>query len=143
MIRRGTYSIVARDRQSGELGVAVQSHWFGVGPIVAWARAGVGAVATQSIAEPAFGPRLLDRVAAGERPEAALTAVLGDDAQARYRQVAVIDAAGSVAVHTGPDCIAFAGDAAGDGFSVQANMMASPDVWPAMATAFVPSRRQR
>ena len=136
MIRRGTYSIVARDPQSGELGVAVQSHWFGVGPIVAWARAGVGAVATQSIAEPAFGPRLLDRVAAGERPEAALTAVLGDDAQARYRQVAVIDAAGSVAVHTGPDCIAFAGDAAGDGFSVQANMMASPDVWPAMATAF-------
>lgn len=139
MIRRGTYSIVARDPQTGELGVAVQSHWFGVGPIVAWARPGVGAVATQSIAEPAFGPRILDLIAAGSAPGAALAAVLGADPQAAYRQVAVVDASGTVAAHTGGGCIAFAGDEHGDGFSVQANMMASPEVWPAMARAFTES----
>ena len=136
MIRRGTYSIVARDPRTGELGVAVQSHWFGVGPIVAWARAGVGAVATQSIAEPAFGPQLLDRLTAGQAPAAALAAVLAADPQAAYRQVAVVGASGAVAVHTGERCIAFAGDARGDQFSVQANMMASDRVWPAMAAAF-------
>lgn len=136
MLRRGTYSIVARDPGTGALGVAVQSHWFGVGPIVAWARAGVGAVATQSIAEPAFGPGLLDRVQAGAAPAAALAAVLAADPQAAYRQVAVVGAGGDVAVHTGVRCIAFAGDARGEQFSVQANMMASPQVWPAMAGAF-------
>jgi uncharacterized Ntn-hydrolase superfamily protein len=131
-----TYSLVARDPRTGDLGVAVQSHWFSVGPIVPWARPGVGAVATQSIAEPAYGPRLLDRLAAGEAPRAALDALLAEDAQARFRQVAVIDVRGRVAVHTGDGCIAFAGDAAGEGFSAQANMMASPEVWPAMAHAF-------
>lgn len=135
-MRRGTYSIVARDPGTGELGVAVQSHWFAVGQVVPWARAGVGVVATQSIAEPAYGPRLLDRLAAGERPADALAAELAGDAQAAYRQVAVVDAAGAVAVHTGERCIAFAGAARGDGFSAQANMMASPQVWPAMARAF-------
>ena len=136
MIRRGTYSIVARDPVTGELGVAVQSHWFNVGEIVAWARAGVGAVATQSIAEPAYGTRLLERLAAGEAPDAALFAELAADPQAAYRQVAVVGAGGAVAVYTGERCIAFAGDACGDGFSVQANMMASAGVWPAMAAAF-------
>lgn len=136
MIRRGTYSIVARDPRTGELGVAVQSHWFGVGPIVSWARAGVGAVATQSIAEPAFGPQLLDRLEAGQQPAAALAEVLAADPQAGFRQVAVVGASGAVAVHTGERCIAFAGDAVGEQFSVQANMMASPRVWPAMAAAF-------
>jgi uncharacterized Ntn-hydrolase superfamily protein len=136
MVRRGTYSIVARCPRTGELGVAVQSHWFGVGPIVPWARPGVGAVATQSVAEPAFGPRLLDALAEGAEPAAALRALLEADGAARFRQVAVVDAQGRVAVHTGEGCIAFAGDQAGDGFSAQANMMASPDVWPAMAQAF-------
>jgi uncharacterized Ntn-hydrolase superfamily protein len=131
-----TYSIVAFDPGTGQVGAAVQSHWFGVGPIVPWARPGVGAVATQSIAEPAYGPRLLDRLQAGEAPADALAALLADDELAAFRQVAVVDAKGRVAVHTGDRCIAFAGHEAGDGFSVQANMMASPEVWPAMAQAF-------
>ncbi len=135
-MRRGTYSIVAHDPATGDLGVAVQSHWFAVGPIVPWARPGVGAVATQSIAEPAYGPRLLDRLAAGELPHDALAAELATDPQAPYRQVALVDASGRVAAHTGARCIAFAGDERGDGFSAQANMMAGPEVWPAMAHAF-------
>jgi uncharacterized Ntn-hydrolase superfamily protein len=138
MVRRGTYSIVARDPQTGELGAAVQSHWFSVGSIVTWARPGVGAVCTQSIAEPGYGPRLLDALEAGAEPAGALRGLLSDDGAAEYRQVAVIGALGSgpPAVHTGPGCIAFAGHAAGADFSAQANMMASEAVWPAMAEAF-------
>jgi uncharacterized Ntn-hydrolase superfamily protein len=131
-----TYSVVARDPATGDLGVAVQSHWFSVGSIVSWARPGVGAVATQSIAEPAYGPRLLDRLATGERPRAALDAELAADERARFRQVAAVDAAGHVAVHTGDSCIPFAGHVEGDGFGAQANMMATEEVWPAMARAF-------
>jgi uncharacterized Ntn-hydrolase superfamily protein len=131
-----TYSLVARDPESGELGVAVQSHWFSVGSIVAWARAGVGAVATQSVAEPAYGPRLLERLAGGESVDAALAAELAADEVERFRQVAVVDGAGEVAVHTGEGCIAHAGHQRGNGFSAQANMMDSPAVWPAMAAAF-------
>jgi uncharacterized Ntn-hydrolase superfamily protein len=136
MVRRGTYSIVARDPQTGELGVAVQSHWFAVGPIVPWVRAGVGAVATQSIAEPAYGPRALGALAAGARARQALDELVGDDELARFRQVAVADAHGNVAAHTGEGCIAYAGQHQGHEFSVQANMMSSPEVWPAMAHAF-------
>jgi uncharacterized Ntn-hydrolase superfamily protein len=136
MIRHGTYSIAARDAVTGELGVAVQSHWFAVGPMVPWVRAGVGAVATQSIAEPAYGPRALDRLAAGDGARAALEALARDDELARFRQVAVVDAGGEVAAHTGDGCIAHAGDQTGEQFSVQANMMASTAVWPAMAAAF-------
>ena len=134
--RRGTYSIVARDDATGELGVAVQSHWFSVGSIVSWAAPGVGAVATQSLVDPAYGPRMLDRLAAGQRPDAALDDLLRADDGARVRQVAAVDRDGAVAVHTGEGCIAYAGDTGGDGFSVQANMMASPEVWPAMAEAY-------
>jgi uncharacterized Ntn-hydrolase superfamily protein len=135
-VRRGTYSIVARDPGTGDLGVAVQSHWFSVGSIVSWAEAGTGAVATQSVAEPAYGPRLLDRLRSGEPPAEALEALLDMDQQARFRQVAVVDIAGRVAAHTGEGCIPFAGDLQGDGFIAQANLMASPGVWPAMARAF-------
>jgi uncharacterized Ntn-hydrolase superfamily protein len=135
-VRRGTYSIVARDPGTAELGVAVQSHWFSVGSIVSWALPGIGAVATQSIAEPAYGPRLLDRLRNGESPGNALQALLDADEQERFRQVAVVDANGGVVVHTGTGCIPHAGAAQGDGFSAQANMMASPEVWPAMAEAF-------
>jgi uncharacterized Ntn-hydrolase superfamily protein len=135
-MRRGTYSIVARDPQTGEVGVAVQSHWFSVGPIVPWVRGGVGAVATQAIAEPAYGPRLLDALAQGAGAREALAALLAGDEQARFRQVAVVDARGEVAVHTGERCIAYAGDRAGEHYSAQANMMGSPDVWPAMARAY-------
>jgi uncharacterized Ntn-hydrolase superfamily protein len=136
MVRRGTYSIVARDPDTGELGVAVQSHWFSVGSIVTWARPGVGAVATQSIAEPAYGPRLLDALAGGAAPGDALRALLAADEAAAFRQVAVIGADGPPATHSGSGCIAHAGHATGDDFSVQANMMASETVWPAMAEAF-------
>jgi uncharacterized Ntn-hydrolase superfamily protein len=131
-----TYSIVARDPETGELGVAVQSHWFSVGSIVSWAEPAVGAVATQSIAEPAYGPRLLERLAAGAQPNAALEGLVGEDDSARFRQVAVVDATGAVAAHTGDGCIPEAGHLEGDGWSVQANMMASAVVWPAMAEAF-------
>src|SRR3954470_23338463 len=136
MPRWGTYSIVARDPRSGELGVAVQSHWFAVGPIVPWVRAGVGAVATQSIAEPAYGPRALDGLAAGARARQALDDLVGDDELARFRQVAVVDAHGNAAAYTGEGCIAHAGHQEGHEFSAQANMMGSPEVWPAMAHAF-------
>lgn len=136
VIRRGTYSIVARDPRTGELGAAVQSHWFAVGPVVPWVRPGVGAVCTQSVAEKAFGPRLLDRLEAGEAPREALDALLAADPAARFRQVAVVDAHGAVATHTGDGCIPFAGHVVADGFSVQANMMASEAVWPAMLDAF-------
>jgi uncharacterized Ntn-hydrolase superfamily protein len=135
-VHRGTYSIVARDPGTGELGVAVQSHWFSVGSVVSWAEPGVGAVATQSIAEPAYGPRLLDRLRQGESPGNALQALLDADEQERFRQVAAVDVNGGVAVHTGIGCIPHAGDAQGEGFSAQANMMASREIWPAMAEAF-------
>src|SRR3954453_6129504 len=92
MWRTGTYSIVARDPESGELGVAVQSHWFSVGSVVSWARTGVGAVATQSVAEVASGPRTVARLAAGEDAQSARRAELDADASARVRQVAVVDA---------------------------------------------------
>jgi uncharacterized Ntn-hydrolase superfamily protein len=134
--RRGTYSIVAHCPETGEVGAAVQSHWFSVGSIVSWARAGVGAVCTQSIAEPAYGPRLLDALAGGAAPQAALDELLAADEQAVFRQVAVVDASGRAAVHTGDRCIDHAGHVAGDGWTVQANMMASDRVWSSMAEAF-------
>ena len=135
-MRRGTYSIVARDPRTGELGVAVQSHWFSVGSVVSAARAGIGAVASQSIVEPAYRERLLDRIEAGERPADALRGLLAEDEVEGFRQVAVIDARGEVAVHTGDGCIEHAGDRQGQDYSAQANMMASPGVWPAMGDAF-------
>jgi uncharacterized Ntn-hydrolase superfamily protein len=128
--------MVARDPATGELGVAVQSHWFSVGSIVTWGRPGVGAVASQAMAEAAYGPRLLDRLAVGESPAAALDAEIGADDGARLRQVAVVGAGGEVAAFTGEACIPFAGDVQGDGYSAQANLMASAGVWPAMAAAF-------
>src|SRR4051794_20562326 len=137
-MRKGTYSIVARDATTGDLGVAVHSHWFSVGSVVSWARAGVGAVATQSVAEPAYGPRALDALEGPEAPgaEQALRTLLAADELARVRQVAVVDAAGAIAVHTGEDCIPHAGHVAGDGFSCQANMMGEPGVPEAMAEGF-------
>jgi uncharacterized Ntn-hydrolase superfamily protein len=131
-----TYSMVARDPATGELGVAVQSHWFSVGSVVTWGRPGIGAVATQSMAEPAYGPRLLDRLAGGESPAIALEAEIGTDEGARLRQVALVGAGGEVAAFTGEGCIPFAGDVQGEGYSAQANLMASGEVWPAMAAAF-------
>jgi uncharacterized Ntn-hydrolase superfamily protein len=134
--RHGTYSIVARDPATGEVGVAVQSHWFSVGPLCAWARAGVGAVATQSVVEPAYGPDALDLLGDGTGAEQALGELLAADPLAAVRQVAVIDTRGGVATHTGEGCIAEAGHVAGEHWSCQANMMARPTVPAAMSEAF-------
>ncbi len=131
-----TYSIVARDSVSGQLGVAVQSHWFSVGPIVPWARPGVGAVATQSLVDPAYGPLGLELMATGKTAQEALTALLAADADAAVRQVAMVDAEGNVAVHTGERAIAAAGHQAGALYSVQAYLMDRDSVWPAMAKAY-------
>jgi len=131
-----TYSIVARDRDTGELGVAVQSHYFQVGPVVPWAIAGVGAVATQSMVNVSFGPLGLDYMKAGYRAEDALRALLAGDSQPEARQVALVDASGNVAAHTGAKCIPAAGHRTGDGFSVQANLMEKDTVWDAMFQAY-------
>jgi uncharacterized Ntn-hydrolase superfamily protein len=131
-----TYSIVARDDRSGELGVAVQSHYFGVGSLVSWAEAGVGAVATQSVAEPAYGTRGLDLMRAGASAPEALHRLLAEDRQERVRQVAFIDRHGRVATHTGSRCIREAGHRVADGVSAQANIMERPGVPDAMVAAF-------
>jgi uncharacterized Ntn-hydrolase superfamily protein len=131
-----TYSIVARDPKTGELGVAVQSHWFAVGQLVPWLAAGVGAVATQSFVEVSYGPLGLELMRVGRTPEAALKALIETDEEAGVRQVAMVDASGLVAVHTGDRCIAEAGHRVGEGFSAQANMMERSTVPAAMAEAF-------
>src|SRR3712207_3813303 len=127
-----TYSLVARDPDTGEFGVAVQSHWFSVGSVVPHVREGVGAVATQSVPDPTHAGRILDRLGDGATPDEALAAVLDGDEGVTMRQIAVVDAAGRVAVHTGEACIAEAGHVIGDGFASQANMMARDTVWGAM-----------
>lgn len=131
-----TYSIVARDPDTGELGVAVQSHWFSVGSIVTWAQPGVGAVATQANAEVSYGPGALALLADGVPAPDALARLVAADPGGPSRQVAVVDAAGRVGVHTGPKCIAYAGHVTGEGVSCQANIMVSERVWPAMLDAF-------
>ena len=131
-----TYSIVARDQETGELGVAVQSHYFQVGPVVPWALAGVGAVATQSMVNVSFGPLGLDYLKAGYTAEQALKALLAGDSEPQSRQVSIVDAAGNVATHTGAKCIPAAGHRTGDGFSVQANLMEKDTVWDAMFEAY-------
>jgi uncharacterized Ntn-hydrolase superfamily protein len=131
-----TYSIVARDPATGEMGVAVQSHWFAVGSIVTWAEAGVGVVATQSLVEPAYGPKGLELMRQGTPAPKALAQLIAADTGRNGRQVAMIDATGAVDAYTGPGAIAAAGHHVGAQYSVQANMMGKPTVWPAMAKAF-------
>jgi uncharacterized Ntn-hydrolase superfamily protein len=131
-----TYSIVARDSVTGEIGVAVQSHWFSVGSIVSWAEAGIGAVATQSFVDPRYGPLGLELMRRGRTAEEALQALITTDADEAVRQVAMIDASGNVAAHTGGKCIFAAGHKTARQYSVQANLMESPTVWDAMASAF-------
>lgn len=131
-----TYSIVARDHTTGQLGVAVQTCMFAVGSIVPWARPGVGVVATQAISEAAYGPRCLDGLEAGQAASEALAAAQEADPLSFLRQVGVAGVDGSVATLTGALCIDHAGHQTGEGYSVQANMMSSPEVWPAMAVAF-------
>lgn len=131
-----TYSIVARDPQTRELGVAVQSHYFQVGPTVPWAISGVGAVATQSRVDVRYGPLGLELMRAGYGVDQALAALLASDPEPEVRQVAMVDAEGRVAVHTGRSCIAQAGHRTGSGYSVQANLMLRDTVWDIMAGAF-------
>jgi uncharacterized Ntn-hydrolase superfamily protein len=131
-----TYSIVAFDPGTGELGAAVQSHWFSVGSLCTWARPGVGAVATQSVVEPAHGPHALDLIEGGAGAHDALAELIAADPLGSVRQVGAVDANGGVAVHTGANCIPCAGDAVGPHWSCQANMMARDTVPQAMSAAF-------
>jgi uncharacterized Ntn-hydrolase superfamily protein len=131
-----TYSIVARDPATGELGVAVQSHYFSVGPIVPWAAAGVGAVATQSLVLVDYGPNGLELMRGGMTAQQALDSLLKADAHNEARQVAMVDAKGGTAAYTGKNCIPDAGHHAGVQYTVQANLMANASVWPAMAAAY-------
>jgi len=131
-----TFSIVARDPVTGDLGVAVQSHWFNVGAMVIHAEPGVGAVATQSVPDPAYGPLGLQMMKAGKSAPDALKALLAVDLEAAVRQVGMVDAQGRAASHTGDLDIPEAGGIVGEGFAVQANMMGKRTVWPAMAKAY-------
>jgi len=131
-----TYSIVAVDSITREIGAAVQSHWFSVGSNVTWAEAGVGAVATQSFINVSFGQRGLDLLKEGKSPEEALKILLSDDEGRDVRQVAIIDAQGNTATHTGKNCISEAGHVKGKYFSAQANLMLKNTVWQAMEKAF-------
>jgi len=131
-----TYSIVARDPATGEMGVAVQSHWFSVGSVVTWAEAGVGAIATQSFIDPGYGARGLALMRSGVSAPDALVQLVKADEQRAGRQVAMIDASGRVSAYTGTSAIAAAGQHIGAGYSVQANMMANDRIWPAMSAAF-------
>lgn len=131
-----TYSIVARDKKTGFLGVAVQSHYFSVGPVVPWARSGVGAVATQSMVEVKYGPLGLDLMSGGKSASESLESLLKTDPKSDTRQVGMVDANGAAAAHTGSRCIDFAGHVTGDGFSCQANLMSSSTVWSEMKKAY-------
>src|SRR5271170_1296676 len=135
-----TYSIVARDAETGQLGVAVQSHYFSAGSIVTWAEAGVGAVATQATADPSYGKLGIDLMRTGKSGPDALAGLIASDPRREVRQVAMVDAHGRAAAHTGKKTIAEAGHIVDDGFSVQANMMLKDTVWPAMAEAYVSAK---
>ena len=137
-----TFSIVARDEVTGDLGVAVQSHWFSVGSVVSWAEAGVGAVATQSLVNVSLGRKGLDLMKQGKTAQEAMDILLAEDDGRDFRQVAMVDVNGNVAVHTGGKCIADAGHVKGDNYSVQANMMLNKSVWPAMSRAFEAAQGQ-
>jgi len=131
-----TYSIVARDPKTGELGVAVQSHYFSVGSVVTWARSGVGAIATQSMAEISYGPLGLDLMAAGKTAPEALSSLLKSDSRADTRQIGMVDSKGLVSAHTGSRCIDYAGHVTGDEFSCQANLMSNDSIWGEMEKAY-------
>jgi len=131
-----TFSIVARDKKTGEMGVAAQSHWFSVGADVPWAEAGVGAVATQSFVDPSYGPKGLELMCLGKSASETLKQLIAADSGEAVRQVAMVDSKGEAAVHTGKRCVEYAGHRTGDGYSVQANLMLNEKVPNAMANAF-------
>jgi uncharacterized Ntn-hydrolase superfamily protein len=131
-----TYSIVARDPQTGRFGVAVQSHYLGVGPVVPWLEAGVGAVATQASVNISFGPIGLEMLRAGQSADEVVAALVASDEQSPVRQLGVVDATGRAAAHTGTDCIPACGHLVRDGFTVQGNLLERDTCWPAMASAY-------
>jgi uncharacterized Ntn-hydrolase superfamily protein len=135
-----TYSLIARDEETGELGVAVQSRAFRTGAVCAWARAGVGAIATQSFTDMGYGVRGLELLAAGVSPSEALARLLADDERQAFRQVAFLAADGQTAAHTGEACVPEAGHIHDMNVSVQGNMLASYEVWPAMLKSFRDAR---
>lgn len=135
-IKAHTYSIVARDPKTGEMGVGVQSHWFSVGSIVSWGEAGVGVVATQALVNKSFGLRGLELLKLGKSPQEVIDVLLSDDEGKEVRQVSILDINGRVATHTGKKCIKKAGHRVGEQFSVQANMMLSEEVWGTMANSY-------
>lgn len=131
-----TYSLVAFDPDTGECGVAVQSHWFSVGGLVTWGEPGVGAVATQANVEVAYGPRGLARMRAGASAPEALVELVAADELGAVRQVAMVDAYGGVGAHTGADCMSFCGQELSNHHSAQGNLMATDRVWGEMSAAF-------
>lgn len=131
-----TFSIVARDSITGEMGVVVQSHWFSVGSIVAWGEAGVGVVATQSFVNPSFGPRGLELLKKGMTAKEVVELLISTDEGREMRQLAIVDSKGNSFAYTGSKCISEAGHFVGDGYSVQANMMLNNTVWNAMSETF-------
>ena len=133
---RGTFSIVALDPQNGDLGVAVQSRYFAVGAVVPWARAGVGAVATQAAGRAAYGPEILELLAGGLEPAEAIERALADDERRETRQLGVVDAEGRAAAFTGSECNQWAGHEAGSCYAAQGNILAGEDVVSEMARAF-------
>jgi uncharacterized Ntn-hydrolase superfamily protein len=135
-----TYSIVARDTATGEMGVAVQSHWYSVGTIVSWGEAGVGVIATQSFVNPSFGPRGLALLKEGLTAEQVLNLMIESDEGRDVRQLAILDSKGNAASYTGKNCIDAAGNLVGDNYSVQANMMLNDKVWGAMSESFENSK---
>lgn len=134
-----TYSIVARDPQTGEIGVAVQSHWFNVGAIVGWGESGVGVIATQSFVNPSYGLRGLELLKKGKSPQEVVDELTSSDEGRDFRQLAVLDNAGRTASYTGSKCIQSAGNLASENFSVQANLMLNDKVVPAMFESFTNS----
>ncbi|MCB0743268.1 MAG: DUF1028 domain-containing protein [Ignavibacteriae bacterium] len=135
-----TYSIVARDTVTGEMGVAVQSHWFAVGTIVSWGEAGVGVIATQSFVNPSFGPRGLILLKQGLSAQQVLDLLIESDEGRDFRQLAILDSKGNAAAYTGKKCIDDAGQIVGNNYSVQANMMLNDKVWGAMSNTFENSK---
>jgi uncharacterized Ntn-hydrolase superfamily protein len=131
-----TYSIVARDPETGRFGIAVQSHYLGVGPVVPWLEAGVGAVATQARANTSFGPIGLELLRGGRSAGEVVAALIASDDHADHRQVGVVDAHGGAAAYTGDQTIPAAGHLVGDGFTVQGNLLERDSCWPAMAAAY-------
>lgn len=131
-----TFSIVARDPQNDDLGIAVASKFLAVGSVVPWAQAGAGALATQAAANMSYGPRGLALMNTGNSAEATLAAILADDPEREHRQVGIVDARGGAAAHTGAACFDWAGHVIGDGFTAQGNILAGPRVVEAMAAAF-------